>query len=105
MKHSECLGSLCDGRWAAGAGCKLDGGAARSARGSATLRPARALTLGRRTCYRLRLTNITPLPTAVHFDTDMGNTRTYITNIQSLARKQYYELISYTKRYVDNDIV
>ncbi|CAH0585978.1 unnamed protein product [Chrysodeixis includens] len=54
-------------------GCELDGGAAGSARGSATLRPARALTLGRRTCYRLRLTNITPLPTAVHFDEDMDS--------------------------------
>nr|XP_049694314.1 uncharacterized protein LOC110379716 [Helicoverpa armigera] len=44
--------------------CGAEGGA----RGAALLRPRAALALGRRTCYRLRLTNITPLPTAVHFD-------------------------------------
>ncbi|KAF9818539.1 hypothetical protein SFRURICE_012563 [Spodoptera frugiperda] len=56
------------------------GGDAGGARGTATLRPQRALTLGRRTCYRLRLTNITPLPTAVHFDADSGNCTNYITH-------------------------
>ncbi|CAD0247131.1 unnamed protein product [Spodoptera exigua] len=55
-------------------GCRLDGGAAGGARGTATLRPRRALTVGRRTCYRLRLTNVTPLPTAVHFDSHSGDT-------------------------------
>lgn len=75
----------------AGCGCRLDGGDvggeeggegggdAGGARGTATLRPQRALTLGRRTCYRLRLTNITPLPTAVHFDADSGNCTNYYT--------------------------
>ncbi|KAJ0176889.1 hypothetical protein K1T71_008068 [Dendrolimus kikuchii] len=54
-------------------GCTLDQGALGSERGTATLRPLGALALGRRTCYRLRFTNLTPLPTSVHWDTPIDN--------------------------------
>ncbi|XP_075977863.1 uncharacterized protein LOC142977675 [Anticarsia gemmatalis] len=55
-------------------GCGLDPGALGSQLGTATLRPSGALILGRRSCYRLRITNITPLPTAVHFETPIDGT-------------------------------
>ncbi|KAG6449224.1 hypothetical protein O3G_MSEX005921 [Manduca sexta] len=49
-------------------GCKLDPGELRSERGAATLRPRRALALAHRSCYRLRLINITPLPTYIRWE-------------------------------------
>ncbi|XP_037294362.1 uncharacterized protein LOC115442940 [Manduca sexta] len=49
-------------------GCKLDPGELCSERGAATLRPRRALALAHRSCYRLRLINITPLPTYIRWE-------------------------------------
>ncbi|CAB3221204.1 unnamed protein product [Arctia plantaginis] len=58
----------CGGTSAECGECEVDAGALASELGSSTLRPSKALVVGRRTCYRLRVTNITPLPTSVHFD-------------------------------------
>ncbi|XP_064072910.1 uncharacterized protein LOC135193616 [Vanessa tameamea] len=49
-------------------GCALDTGLDNSPRGSAVLRPSTALTLGDTSCCRLRITNITPLPTSVKWE-------------------------------------
>ncbi|KAL0883530.1 hypothetical protein ABMA27_016895, partial [Loxostege sticticalis] len=52
-------------------GCSLDTGE-QKCKGTAVLRPSAALALGRCTCYRLRITNITPLPTTVKWEGPMG---------------------------------
>ncbi|CAB3221206.1 unnamed protein product [Arctia plantaginis] len=54
--------------------CELDAGELKSELGTSTLRPSKALVVGRRTCYRLRVTNITPLPTTVRFDEPIDGT-------------------------------
>ncbi|KAL0839195.1 hypothetical protein ABMA28_017163, partial [Loxostege sticticalis] len=51
-------------------GCSLDTGE-QKCKGTAVLRPSAALALGRCTCYRLRITNITPLPTTVKWEGPM----------------------------------
>ncbi|XP_052747839.1 uncharacterized protein LOC113516532 [Galleria mellonella] len=53
-------------------GCSLDPGAGNRIKGTAILRPSAALVLGRRTCYRLVIINITPISTRVNWEPPMG---------------------------------
>ncbi|XP_073956444.1 uncharacterized protein [Choristoneura fumiferana] len=48
--------------------CRLDPGLRASPRGCAVLRPSAALAQGHRSCYTLRVTNLTPIPTTVQWE-------------------------------------
>ncbi|KAI8436415.1 hypothetical protein MSG28_010011 [Choristoneura fumiferana] len=57
--------------------CRLDPGLRASPRGCAVLRPSAALAQGHRSCYTLRVTNLTPIPTTVQWEPPVGKNVTW----------------------------